>query len=399
MNAGEIVRIAGRGDGVTADGRHMALAAPGDIIADDGEIIAGPHHVTPPCRHFPECGGCQLQHIDDAAYVDFIVARITGALNAQGLNAPEIRSPYLSPPRSRRRIAMRAERKGRRVLLGFNEQQSHRIIDILQCEIMRPELFALVAPLRALLGELLAERRAGGVQMTLVDQGVDLLIEKIEADGLRAAEALTKFAMQHGLARLSIDHGYGPEARWEPEPVTITLGGVAVSFPVGAFLQATVDGAAVLTGAVREAMGETETIADLFAGLGTLSFAAGRRVLAVEGARDAALALKIGAARTQRPIEVEHRDLFRRPMQAAELGRFDAIVLDPPRAGAREQAEALARADVSRIAYVSCNPATFARDAQILHAGGWRMRWIQPVGQFRWSTHVELAASFERVAT
>ena len=396
MNRGEIVRIASRGDGVTADGQHVSLAAPGDVVEADGTLRRGQHHATPPCRHFPECGGCQLQHVDDTAYAGFITDRIKGAFLAQGLDIPDIRPAHLSPPHSRRRVAMRAERRGRRVLLGFNEERSHRIIDIRQCEIMRPELFVLVDPLRALLGDLLQDRRAAAIQMTMTDQGADLLIEKVVADGLHAAEALTSFAMSHRLARLSIDAAYGPETRWEPEPVTVTLGGVAVPFPPGGFLQATADGEAALVGAVREAIGSAPHIADLFAGLGTFGFAAEGHVTAVEGSRDALLAMKAGAARAGKHLRAEHRDLFRRPLSAAELGAFDAVILDPPRAGAKEQAEQLARARTSRLAYVSCNPATFARDAKLLCDAGWQILWIQPVGQFRWSTHVELAAAFAR---
>ena len=396
MNPGEIVRLASRGDGVTAGGQHVSLAAPGDVVEADGTLRRGQHHATPPCRHFPECGGCQLQHVDDTAYAGFITDRIKGALLAQGLDVPDIRPAHLSPPRTRRRVAMRVERRGRRVLLGFNEERSHRIIDIRQCEIMRPELCALVDPLRALLGDLLQDRRAAAIQMTMTDQGADLLIEKVVADGLHAAEAPTSFAMSHRLARLSIDAGYGTETRWEPEPVTVTLGGVAVPFPPGGFLQATADGEAALVGAVREAIGSAPHIADLFAGLGTFGFAAEGHVMAAEGSRDALLAMKAGAARAGKHLRVEHRDLFRRPLSAAELGGFDAVILDPPRAGAKEQAEQLARARTSRLAYVSCNPATFARDAKLLCDAGWQILWIQPVGQFRWSTHVELAAAFAR---
>ena len=396
MNPGEIVRLASRGDGVTAGGQHVSLAAPGDVVEADGTLRRGQHHATPPCRHFPECGGCQLQHVDDTAYAGFITDRIKGALLAQGLDVPHIRPAHLSPPRTRRRVAMRVERRGRRVLLGFNEERSHRIIDIRQCEIMRPELYALVDPLRALLGDLLQDRRAAAIQMTMTDQGADLLIEKVVADGLHAAEALTSFAMSHRLARVSIDAGYGTETRWEPEPVTVTLGGVAVPFPPGSFLQATADGEAALVGAVREAVGSATHIADLFAGLGTFGFAAEGHVTAVEGSRDALLAMKAGAARAGKHLRAEHRDLFRRPLSAAELGAFDAVILDPPRAGAKEQAEQLARARTSRLAYVSCNPATFARDAKLLCDAGWQILWIQPVGQFRWSTHVELAAAFAR---
>lgn len=399
MSGGEpIVRIASRGEGVTADGRHAPLAAPGDRLLADGGLVPGPHHAEPPCRHFPRCGGCQLQHVADGAYAAFLHDRIVGALGAQGLLPPEMRPAHLSPPRSRRRASFRAERIGRRLVIGFNEQASHRIVDMQECHILHPALFDLVAPLRALLGPLLRERRAAGVQMTLCDQGVDLSIEKVEIEGLAATEALTDFAQTHRLARLSIDDGYGPQPRWEPQPATVTLGGVPVALPFAAFLQATPEGEAALVASVKEAIGPATTAADLFAGLGTfaLPLSATARVLAVEGARDAAIALKSAAGRGQRPVAVEHRDLFRRPLDAKELARFDGLVLDPPRAGAKEQMIALATSPVARIAYVSCNPATFARDAKTLIEGGYRLEWIRPIGQFRWSTHVELVAAFGR---
>jgi 23S rRNA (uracil1939-C5)-methyltransferase len=393
-----IVRIASRGDGVTADGRYSPLAAPGDRLDEYGVLHPGPNHATPPCRHFLTCGGCQLQHIGDVALADFAAERIVGALHTQGLSAPEMLPTHLSPPRTRRRASLRAERMGKRVLIGFNEGASHRIVDLAECHILHPALFALIAPLRKLLLGLMRDKRAAGVQMTLCDQGVDLLIEKVEVEGLGPTEALTDFARDHRLARLSLDDGYGPQPRWEPDHATVMLGGLAVALPSGAFLQATADGEAVLVEAVHQAVGDAATVADLFAGLGTfaLPLSAARRVLAAEGARDAALALKGAADRAQRQMLVEHRDLFRRPLDAKELSRFDAVVIDPPRAGAREQVMELAKADVARLAYVSCNPATFARDAKTLVDGGWTMEWIRPVGQFRWSTHIELAAGFSR---
>lgn len=394
-----IIRIDGHGNGVADDGSKVPLAAPGDVVALDGIITPGPHHAVPPCRHFPRCGGCQLQHVDDAAYRTFLTERVIGALAGQGLAIPEMRDPHLSPPRTRRRAALRAERMGRNVVVGFNEGQSHRIVDLRECHILRPELFAMVEPLRALLRPMLKERRAAEVRLTLTDQGVDVAIEKISVEGLAASEALIDFAQAHRLARLTIDEGYGSEPRWEPEAVTITLGGVAVALPPGGFLQATHDGEAALQAAVVEAVGDAAAVADLFSGIGTfaLPLAARARVLAVEGERASALSLRAAANRTQRPLMVEHRDLYRRPLDAAELGRFDAIVIDPPRAGAQEQMPNVAVAKhVGRIAYVSCNPITFARDAKTLIAAGWRLDWVRPIGQFRWSTHIELASAFSR---
>jgi 23S rRNA (uracil1939-C5)-methyltransferase len=285
-------------------------------------------------------------------------------------------------------------RMGKRVLLGFNAQGSHRIVDMHECHILAPQLFALVAPLRGLFATLLGPRGSGEVQMTLCDQGVDVALSGVTADGLAAAEALPAFAERHKLARLALDEGWGLETRVEPVPATVTLGGVAVGFPPGAFLQATADGEAALVSAVREATGDARRTLDLFAGLGTFALALPQAaVLAAEAARDAVLALGTAARASGRTVEVQHRDLYRRPFTSEEMSSFDAAVLDPPRAGAAEQVRALAASTVPQIAYVSCNPATFARD---LVDGGYRLDWIQPVGQFRWSTHVELAAAFSR---
>ena len=384
-----IVRIAARGDGVTPSGRHVPFGVPGDAVLDDGALAYGAHHQEPPCRHFPECGGCQLQHADDDAYRRYLVSRVQSAL-AQHELSTDIREPHLSPPKSRRRATLRALKVGNGAVLGFNAGKSHRIVDMRECHILRPELFALVDPLRKLLGGLLEPKRMAEVQLTLVDHGADVLLKGVRAEGLQAIEALTSFAAEHRLARLSIDQGLGAEAMVEPQPATITLGGIPVAFPVGGFLQATEDGEAALVGSVREAAGGGQT-ADLFAGLGTFALSVGAGY-AAEASRDAAAALKRAAPH----MTVEHRDLYRRPLDAKELAPFDAVILDPPRAGAAEQVTALAASTVRRIAYVSCNPATFARDAMTLVDGGHALEWVKPVGQFRWSTHVELVAAFSR---
>ena len=383
-----IVRIAARGDGVTPSGRHVPFGVPGDAVLDDGALAYGAHHQEPPCRHFPECGGCQLQHADDDAYRGYLVSRVETAL-AQHELITDIREPHLSPPNSRRRATLRALKVGQGAVVGFNAEKSHRIVDMRECHILRPELFALVDPLRQLLGRLLEPRHVAEVQLTVVDQGPDVLLKGVRAEGLQGIEALTSFAMEQRLARLSLDRGLGAETVYEPELATITLSGTRIGFPVGSFLQATEDGEAALVAAVREAA--TGRSADLFAGLGTFALAAGASY-AAEASRDAAAAFKRAAS----AMTVEHRDLYRRPLDAMELAAFDSVILDPPRAGAAEQAAALAASTVARIAYVSCNPATFARDARMLADGGYRLAWLKPVGQFRWSTHVELAAAFNR---
>jgi 23S rRNA (uracil1939-C5)-methyltransferase len=390
-----IVRIAARGDGVTASGRHIAFAVPGDNLLDDGTIEPGPGHQKPPCGLFPTCGGCQLQHLTDAAYADYCVSRVSGALAQHGL-ATEIRAAHLSPPRTRRRATLRALKAGGKVLIGFNETGSNRIVDMVECHILHPALFELLEPLRRLLATILPAKKTGEGQLTLTDQGVDVALKGIEVVGLDAVEGLTAFCERQGLARLSIDEGYGAEPRYEPRPVTVTLGGIAVPFPIGGFLQATEDGEEALVSAVREATGGARRIADLFAGLGTFALSLEGQVTAAEASREAILALKSAAVRAGVPINAEHRDLYRRPLDRQELAGFDAVILDPPRAGAVDQIRELAASIVPRIAYVSCNPATFARDAEMLVSGGYRLDWVRPVGQFRWSTHVELAAAFSR---
>lgn len=386
-----VVRIAARGDGVTASGRHVAFAAPGDTVAEDGTVTPGPHRQLPPCRHFPTCGGCQIQHVDDAAYAAYLVERVAGALGQHRLTT-NIRAPHLSPPRSRRRATLRALKAGGTVVLGFNAEKSNKLIDLQECHILRPELFALVAPLRDLLSLLLAPKRTAEVHMTLADQGVDLLLKGVRAEGFEAAQGLVDFAQEHGLARLSLDEGLGAETRWEPQPATVTLSGRPVPLPIGAFLQATQDGEEALVASVIEAVGSPATSADLFAGIGTFALALPGKVRAAEASRDAVLALKRAAL----AVDAQHRDLYRRPLMVPELDGLDAVVLDPPRSGAEVQIGELAKSSVPRIAYVSCNPATFARDAAVLVSGGYRLDWVRPVGQFRWSTHVELAAAFSR---
>ena len=394
-----IIRIAAKGDGATADGRHVALAAPGDRIAADGTVIPGPDHRDPACRHFPACGSCQLQHVSENALAAFVADRVAGAARGQGIDPDKTPAVHLSPPRSRRRASLHAHAIGPRVVLGFREAASHRVVDLKQCEVLHPALFAVVAPLRALLSRKIDRRLSVDAALTLADQGVAMHLAGYRAEGLAATEALLDFARDLGLARLSIDQGDGTETVWEPEPVTVTLGGVPVSLPEGAFLQATADGEAALVGAAREWLAGAVTVADLFSGLGTFAFAlagAGSKVLAVEAARDAHLACQSAARMTGRPVHALHRDLFRNPLQKAELDRFAAVLLDPPRAGAREQVAEIAQSAVPRVVYVSCNPASWARDALRLIEGGYRLADLRAVGQFRWSTHVELVSLFVR---
>lgn len=395
MENEEIVRVAAKGDGVTASGRHVPLAAPGDLVSADGNVQPGPHRAVPPCRHFGRCGGCQLQHLDEAALAAFVRDRVLHAARSQGIEPDNLAPTHLSPPRSRRRATLHAQPAAGGVALGFREAGSHRIVDLAECHILRPELFALVAPLRRMLSAQ-AGRWAVDVELSLADQGVDCGLKGFAMEGLEATEAALGFAQVHRLARLTVDLGFGPEPVWEPEPVTVTLGGTAVALPPGAFLQATDDGEATLAGAAREWLAKSEQVADLFAGLGTFAFALEARVAAYEAARDAHLACRAASARAGGRVSAHHRDLFRNPLQPDEIDAFDAVLLDPPRAGAREQVARIAASGVSRVVYVSCNPASWAKDARALADAGFRLAELRPVGQFRWSTHVELASLFVR---
>ncbi|MEO0500291.1 MAG: class I SAM-dependent RNA methyltransferase [Pseudomonadota bacterium] len=390
----QVVRLAARGDGVTAEGQFVAGALPGDHIVD-GEIVAGPHHVAPPCRHFGVCGGCQLQHADEGVQRDFVAGRILATLATNGIVPETVRPTHLSPPFSRRRVAMRAERQGDDLVLGFNREGARTVVDLTECHVMTPGLFEIAQTLRPVLTALLPAGWVSGVTLTETRTGVDVLISNLSADA-RTISALSSWGRAVGAARISLETGGGVETAVQRTVPMVSFDGIDVELPPGAFLQATADGEAVLAAAVGEIIGDANTVADLFAGLGTfaLPLAKGRQVFAADGAGAPIAALARAGA--TRHVTAAHRDLFRRPLSAKELARFDAVVIDPPRAGAKAQIDEIANSSLDLLAYVSCNPNTFARDAKVLAAAGFRLTDLWPVGQFRWSVHVELAARFVR---
>jgi 23S rRNA (uracil1939-C5)-methyltransferase len=387
-----------KGDGVTADGRFVVGAVPGDVVDAEGCIVPGPNRAEPQCRHFGTCGGCQLQHVADPAIEGFARDRVLQPLARVGIVPLEIRPVHMSPPGARRRAAMRATRTHGAVRLGFNAEGAHSLVDMHECPVLDPAIFALVQPLRGLLSPHLTERSAIGITMTVTDQGIDLLLANLQANSLPVIEGLTAFARAHGLARLSVEGPMGVETLMAAGDPVIRMGGVAVTLPPAAFLQATPDGEAALVAAVTAIVGKAARVADLFAGSGTFALPLSRAasVEAVDGAGPAIRSLEAAARRAGRPVTVQHRDLFRKPLSPDELARFEAVVIDPPRAGAVAQTEQLAESRVPVIAAVSCNPATFARDAERLVAGGYTLHRLWPVAQFRWSTHVELVAEFRR---
>ncbi len=391
-----IVRLAARGDGITADGRFVPLAAVGDLV-DFGtkppQILPGPHHAQPACTHYPACGGCQLQHLDEMAYRDFVMDRLARVVPLP----PDVGPVALSPARSRRRASLKALKRGGRLSLGFHSEGTHALVDIQDCPVLAPELMGLLPPLRSLLKARLKDGQGAGIALTASDTGVDLLLANVSADGLAAIEALTDFAADHDLARLSVEGPGGIDTLVERRTPVLAMGGVTVALPVAPFLQATREGEAALVAAVQEAVGGAPRVADLFCGLGTFALPLSRTaaVLAVDAAGPAVMALGAAARQAGRRVEVQHRDLFRRPLAGKELAGLDAVVFDPPRAGAEAQAKALAASEVPVIVAVSCNPNTFGRDAKILMDAGWRLTSLWPVAQFRWSSHVELVARFE----
>ena len=244
-----IVRLAARGDGISDDGRYVPLAAVGDTVdfsADPPRIIPGPHHAAPACAHYPACGGCQMQHMDDAAYGDFVLDRLSRVVALPD----DVRAIALSPPRSRRRASLKALKRGGKLLLGFHSEGTHALVDIADCPVLHPDLMALLGPLRALLRARLKDGQGAGIALTLSDAGVDVLLANVSAQGLAAIEALTDFAAAHDLARLSVEGPGGIDTLVERRQPMLAMGGVAVPLPVAPFLQATREGEAALVAAV-----------------------------------------------------------------------------------------------------------------------------------------------------
>ena len=400
-----IDRLGHLGDGVAAgpDGAVFVTGVlPGEVVAGDllGDrltntriVTPSVHRIRPPCAHARTCGGCLLQHADDGFVADWKLGVVQAALAGQGLSAP-FRPIITSPPRSRRRATLAARRTKSGVLLGFHARASDLLVAVPQCQLLHPDLIASFPALSALVT--LAGSRSAEVSLTVTRSlaGPDVMVTGgKDADGTMKLD-LARLAEAHGIARLT----------WNTETVALRahptqrLGRALVTPPPGAFLQATAEGEAALLAAVSEGVGKARRITDLFAGIGTFSIplAETATVHAVESEAAMLAALDKGARHAEglHRITVETRDLFRRPLEADEFKGVEAVVIDPPRAGAEAQMHALTRARVPVIAAVSCNPVTFARDARILTQAGYRIDWVQVVDQFRWSSHVELVARF-----
>ena len=348
------------------------------------------------CRHFRDCGGCAFQDLLASDVHASQRARVIAALAAQGLRDVDVADVRAVPSRTRRRASLKAQRNGDSVAIGFHAAASHRIVDMRECLVLTQRLFGALPRLRDALRDILVDGEEVELRLTEVANGIDAAFrwQREPAAPLRAQ--LARWADRIGLIRVTA----GNDILVQLEEPLVRLGGVAVRVPPAAFLQPSAEGEAILVSLASAAVEGAKEIADLFAGCGTfaLPLAQRARVHAVEFDRAMADALSSAArgATGLKPLTVERRDLFKRPLTAPELERFDAVLLDPPRAGAFAQVKAVAASRLKRLAYVSCDAETFARDARVLVEGGYRIGAVVPVDQFLWSEHIELVAPFER---
>ncbi|MEM9433333.1 MAG: class I SAM-dependent RNA methyltransferase [Pseudomonadota bacterium] len=399
-----IEKLTLNGDGLASDGNTYPRVLPGEeiMIGEDGNpriVTSSPDRIKAPCAHFKMCGGCSVQHASDTLVADWKMSVIETGLAARGLST-EIRPILTSPAHSRRRAVMHGRRTKKGATIGFYARRSELLVDAPDCVLLDPALLAVMPALKEL--TILAASRKSEVSFTLnlSDAGdVDVALTTAQSLEPRDIPRLASLAHAHKLARLS----------WNEEPLVTLVpprqqfGTAFVTPPPGAFLQATHAGEAALVDAVIQAVGAATQVADLFAGCGTFSLQAAQtaQVSAWEGEDSLTQTLELGwrAAEDLHQVTAHTRDLFRRPVLASELKSFDAIIIDPPRAGAEAQTKEIAGSGVKRVACVSCNPVTFARDAKILTDAGYSIDWLQPIDQFRWSAHVELVAQFTKEST
>lgn len=406
-----ITGLGHRGDGMapSPDGPiYVPYTLPGETVTV--ERVAGhpdrrhlihvdkPSHerATPICKHFGQCGGCALQHWSLAEYHLWKRGLVAEALEQQGVVAPL--APLIDAHGDGRRRAVLHARRGTHNVLevGFTAPRAHHVVAIDECPILAPGLAGAVQTAWAIADVLQVTEKPLDIQLTATDTGLDV---DVRGSGKLTPErmaALARVAQTHKLARLT---RHGELVAQTGQPV-ITVGRAQVPLPPGAFLQATALGEATLARLVTAYIGKAKRVADLFAGIGTfaLRLAENARIFAADSEADAIEALQKAAAGASslKPIEAVTRDLFRRPLMTSELKNFDAVVFDPPRQGAERQAQELAKSGVRTIVAVSCNANTFARDVRLLIDGGYRVKEITPVDQFRYSHHVEVVAKLER---
>jgi 23S rRNA (uracil1939-C5)-methyltransferase len=404
----QISELGSQGDGLAEhEGRKVFVpfTLPGETVtADvDGERaklveVTAPSvkRVGPRCSHYGECGGCSLQHMADDAYLEFKRQQVISALSFESIDAA-IDPVVTVPSHSRRRAVFAAHRTPKGVVVGFHGRRSHHIVQIRDCAVVRPGLVDLLPKLEKIAAIAAPPKDALTITATETTTGFDVSLTGI-AKGFSADSRvrLAQLAGQLGLARIAANG----EVVVELTPPTLRAGAAHLTPPPGGFLQACELSEAAMIGLVKEAVGDARKVVDLFSGSGTFSLplASSATVHAVENDEAALAALDRAARKAQglKPVTTEKRDLFRRPLIKDELKRFDAAVIDPPRAGAEAQSRQLAESKIKRIAMVSCNVGTFARDLRVLLDGGYRLIRITPVDQFLWSPHIEVVAKLER---
>lgn len=405
-----IERLGHRGEGV-AHAPHgpvfVPYALPGDTVraeidGEDARLIdieaPSPDRIAPFCGYFGRCGGCAVQALAGDPYAAWKRGLVANALRNAGLDVA-VEPTIDAHGAGRRRVVFHARIENGAVRVGFMRARSHEIVAIDACPLLEPRLFRAPAVAKALAEALASHGKPLDIIVTATQNGLDVDLRGAGALAEAETRALAELGDALDLARLS-NHGRLVVQRRDP---SILVGATAVVPPPGAFLQATAAGEQRLAALVERAIPPgARRVADLFCGLGAFALRLAPRagVLAIDGDASAiaALARAANASTALRPIETATRDLFRRPLAGEELRLFDAVVFDPPRAGAKAQAEALARSETPVVVAVSCNPQTFARDAGILIEGGYRAIVVTPVDQFRGSPHVEIVAAFERQA-
>lgn len=398
-----IEALGAHGDGVAlSDGerQYVPFALPGETVRTPGsglpEIVSAPspERRPPLCPHFGVCGGCAAQHMSDALYAGWKRGNVVAAFSQRGLE-PAISPLVPVPPGSRRRAVLTARRERGRVTLGFHRHRSHDLVDIAECPVLRLAIVSGLPALRAICAAL----PAADLRLTVLAgrRGLDVAIEgtKTRIAGATAA-VLARIVSEGGMARLTI----GGETIVERAAVTLPIAGAETAVAPGVFVQAVEEAETEIVNRIAAATHGARRIADLFCGIGTfaLALAKGARIMGIDSDARAIAALNAAARSRQgiKPIGTTVRDLFREPLSSRELDGFDAVVLDPPRAGALKQAEQLARSKVARVVAVSCDAGTLARDVRILVDGGFAIESVTPIDQFLYSAHVEIVAVLRR---
>jgi 23S rRNA (uracil1939-C5)-methyltransferase len=382
----------------TLPGEEVTLAVNGTHADVMAVLMPSPERIDPVCRHFTSCGGCSMQHWQAAPYRVWKTGLVSSALQSVGIDEP-MGELLVSPPGSRRRAIFTATMTGGKLAFGFNRMMSHSVEPIEECAVMLPAIVEALPALRALSAQLSTlAKGAFSLSVTATETGLDVCADKVRQPDEALRRALIASVLRLGFARLAIGDDIIVEAR----PPVVSFGGLAVSPPSGGFLQATVEAEHAMQAIVTGYFDGARKIADLYCGSGTFALPLARRatVHAVESQGAALNALdkawRNASGLKMRALTTEKRDLAVRPLMTKELDKFDAVVIDPPRAGAETQMRQLAKSAVKRIAAVSCNPQTLARDLKILSDGGYGIVSITPIDQFLWTPHVEVVALLAR---